>query len=386
MPVTRENDLLETRTVSRPAGGSASPDALSPNVLNPTALSPDALVHPLDIGGVALATNLILAPMSGVTDSAFRRMVKRCSAGSVALLVSEFVASEGLVRDNAKTLAMMRYTPCERPLSIQIFGADPAHMAAAARMVERSGADIVDVNCGCPVPKVVKRGGGAELMRQPQLLQKILREIRRSVSIPLTVKIRAGWDERNLNAIDIALIAEDCGAAMVAVHGRTRTQLYSGEADWDTVAAVRERLAIVVAGSGDVGAPDDAVERLRGGYADALMIGRAAIADPWIFARIEAKSRGVVFRDVSSGEKVEALRRLREDLLCALPERAVIGRFRGLSCRMIKGLPGSAAIRKAIGEAADSSKVQDIVAAFLSSTRADADEDGAGVPASPHYS
>lgn len=289
--------------------------------------------------------------MSGVTDCAFRRLVKSCSGDAVGLLVSEFIAAEGLTRDNRRTHAMLRYEESERPLSIQIFGADVDRMVRAAEIVEEAGADIVDINCGCPAPKVVKRGGGAQLMRSPDRLRDILREIRRAVRIPMTVKVRSGWDDDCVNADDIARLAQDEGACMLAVHGRTRLQLYTGRADWSLVARVRSQLDIPVVGSGDVASPDDALGHLTTGAADGVMIGRAAMGNPWIFAQVQAAAEGRPVLEPTAVERVAALARFKDYLEEALPERAFQGRFRGFACRMVKGLPGSAVARQRIGAA-----------------------------------
>ncbi len=303
--------------------------------------------------------------MSGVTDCAFRRLVKSCSGNAVGLLVSEFVAAEGLTRDNRKTIEMLRYEESERPFSIQIFGADVDRMVRAALMVEEVGADIVDINCGCPAPKVVKRGGGAQLMRTPDRLREILRGIRAAVSIPMTVKVRSGWDGDCLNAMEIARLAEGEGAAMLAVHGRTRVQLYSGEADWSLVQKIRSELSIPVAGSGDVVDPADAIDRLERGSADAVMIGRAAMGNPWIFAQVKALADGLPIPVPTPQERVDALGRFKGYLEEALPERAFQGRFRGFACRMVKGLPGSAQARQRIGAAKNCTDVLGIFSEFI---------------------
>jgi tRNA-dihydrouridine synthase B len=322
-------------------------------------------VKPLQIGSVHTSTNLVLAPMSGVTDSAFRRMVKHCSGDRVGLLVSEFVAAEGLTRDNAKTLRMLRYLESERPISIQIFGADVDRMVRAARMVEDAGADIVDINCGCPAPKVVKRGGGAQLLREPDRLTGIIRETVRSVRIPVTVKIRSGWDDASLNAGDIARRVEGAGASMLAVHGRTRVQLYSGRADWGVVSMTREMLGIPVLGSGDVTTPGHAVALLARGAADGLMIGRAAMSNPWIFAQIAdtAAGRPVVAPDATA--LVAALTVFRDALRETLPDHAFIGRYRGIACHFVKGMRGSAAARAAIGAVKTVEEIDSIFADFV---------------------
>lgn len=326
---------------------------------------PASAVQPLSIGGVRTPTNLVLSPMSGVTDCAFRCLVKSCSGASVGLLVSEFIAAEGLTRDNAKTLAMLRYAEWERPISIQIFGADVDRMVRAAIMVEEAGADVVDINCGCPAPKVVRRGGGAQLMRTPERLRAILRGVRASVSLPMTVKVRSGWDHDSLNAFDIARLAEDEGAAMVAVHGRTRKQLYSGEADWELVARIREALAVPVLGSGDIVTPQDALDRLSRPHADGVMIGRGAMGNPWIFDQVARVAAGMPAKTPSAVERVSALSRFRGYLEQTLPERAFHGRFRGFACRMVRGLRGSAQVRRAIGAAAGCDEVMAIFSDFV---------------------
>jgi len=238
-------------------------------------------------------------------------------------------------------------------------------MVRAAVMVEEAGADVVDVNCGCPAPKVVRRGGGAELMRQGEQLRAIVRGIRAAVRIPVTVKIRAGWDSDSLNAPEIAKLAEDEGAAMLAVHGRTRVQLYSGHADWDLVAGIRQRLSIPVVGSGDVTSPTVALQRLGSGCADGLMIGRGALDNPWLFAQIADLDAGRPPRIPAPDERVRALVLFREQLAEALPDRAFLGRFRGLACRFVKGLQGGAAARRAIGAARTVDDVQHTFSEFV---------------------
>src|SRR5690242_2632192 len=180
----------------------------------------------LHIDKVRISPNLVLAPMAGVTDSSFRRLIKEL--GGVGLIVTEFISVEGITRGNMRTHRMMKFLPEERPLSIQIFGYDQDRMAAAAEIIEESGADIVDINCGCPAKKVVNGGGGSSLLRDLPQLERILRRVRSAVSIPVTMKIRTGWDESSINAVEVARLIEDCGANMVAIHGRTRTQGYSG--------------------------------------------------------------------------------------------------------------------------------------------------------------
>jgi nifR3 family TIM-barrel protein len=260
---------------------------------------------------------------------------------------------------------MLRFKEAERPVSIQIFGADVDRMVRAARMVEDAGADIVDVNCGCPAPKVVRRGGGAELMRQAPRLREIVACIRAAVRIPVTVKIRAGWDDASRNAIEIAAMVEGEGAAMLAVHGRTRVQLYSGDADWDLVASIRQRLSIPVVGSGDVTAPLIALARLGAGAADGVMIGRGALENPWLFGQIADVAAGRPPREPSREDRVAALRLFRDLLREALPDHTFVGRFRGLACRLVKGMEGGAAVRRALGAVRNVDEIEALFTEFV---------------------
>src|SRR6476619_2139265 len=214
----------------------------------------------IKIGATPLAQPLGVAPMAGMTDSAFRRVVKR--QGGCGLVVTEMVSSEGLVRGIDRTLEYAEYTEEERPVSIQIFGGDPEKMAAAAQIVESMGADIVDVNMGCPVPKIAKHNAGCSLMREPAHAADVIRAMTRAVKIPVTVKMRAGWNADEINAPDLARRMEDAGAAAVAVHGRTAAQSYSGSSDWDLIAKVASGVSIPVFGSGDCVDPQQIVDRL----------------------------------------------------------------------------------------------------------------------------
>src|ERR687892_2091605 len=216
----------------------------------------------MKIGSLHLDPAFALAPMAGMTDTAFRRLVKR--RGGCGLVVTEMVSSEGLVRGIDRTLEYAEYTDEERPVSIQIFGGDPEKMAAAAQIVEGMGADIVDINMGCPVPKISKHNAGCSLMREPEHAAAVVRAMARAVTIPVTVKMRAGWDADAINAPDLARRVEDAGASAVTVHGRTAAQSYSGSSDWDLIGAVASGVRIPVFGSGDCVEPQQMLERLRG--------------------------------------------------------------------------------------------------------------------------
>src|SRR3990172_6905187 len=242
------------------------------------------------IRSVEINPPLILSPMAGVTDVSFRRLIKRC--GGVGLTVSEFISVEGLTRSNPKAKRQMRFYAEERPFAVQIFGGQPERMRMAAQMAEEVGADILDINCGCPAPKVVKHGGGSGLLKDPQRLETILKEVKKAIKIPLTIKIRAGYYDHTINAVETAKLAEACGVEHIALHGRTKEQGYRGLANWDLVRQIKEVVRVPVSGSGDVTTIDGAFARFRETNCDGVLIGRGAMANPWIFRQIEKGMEG----------------------------------------------------------------------------------------------
>src|SRR5437773_10422260 len=258
----------------------------------------------MKVGSIDLAPAFGLAPMAGMTDTAFRRLVKR--RGGCGLVVTEMVSSEGLVRGIDRTLEYAEYTEEERPIAIQIFGGDPAKMAEAAQIVEGMGADIVDVNMGCPVPKIAKHNAGCSLMREPDHAASVIAAMAKAVKIPVTVKMRAGWSDAERNAPALAKMVEDAGAAAVAVHGRTAAQSYSGTADWDLVARIAADLTIPVFGSGDCVEPTQVVERMKSGV-DGVLVGRGVLRNPWILAQAADLAAGRAPRDVTLPERGQFL-------------------------------------------------------------------------------
>lgn len=238
------------------------------------------------IGSVTLPNQLILAPMAGVTDLAFRQICREHGAG---LTVTEMASAKALEYGDKKTPRLLRLARGEHPASAQIFGSDPACMARSAkRALELSGCDIIDINMGCPAPKIVGNGDGSALMKSPDLAARIVAAVKQAVPVPVTVKFRMGWDAQSVNCVEFARLCERAGADMVAVHGRTRSQQYGGTANWDIIRAVKEAVSIPVAANGDVFAPQDVPRILAHTGADFVMIGRGSLGDPWIFERAHA--------------------------------------------------------------------------------------------------
>jgi tRNA-dihydrouridine synthase B len=235
------------------------------------------------IGNLVLQNNVFLAPMAGITNLPFRRIVRKFGCG---LAFTEMISANGLVREAKKSFRYLDSSPDDKPLGVQIFGADATVLVEAARIVEAQGADLLDINMGCPVKKVVKTGAGAALMRDPLKVSLILKNIRKATALPLTIKIRAGWSRKELSAPEIARIAEECGADAVIIHPRTVEQGFSGEADWMIIETVKESLRIPVIGSGDIRHPEDALKMISVTGCDGVMVGRAVLGNPWIIRDI----------------------------------------------------------------------------------------------------
>jgi nifR3 family TIM-barrel protein len=308
--------------------------------------------------------------MAGMTDSAFRRLVKR--QGGCGLVVTEMVSSEGLVRGIDRTLEYAEFTEEERPVSIQIFGGDPDKMAAAAQVVEGMGADIVDVNMGCPVPKIAKHNAGCSLMREPAHAAAVIGAMARAVKIPVTVKMRAGWNDEERNAPTLARMVQDAGASAIAVHGRTAAQSYSGSADWDLVARIAADVTIPVFGSGDCIEPQQIVERLRSGVGGVL-VGRGVLRNPWILAQAADLAAGGVPRLVTLEDRgrflldyIELLLQERVDESRALShDRWVINKLRALASWYTKGLDNGSHLRTAINTVDSLPSLRDTIATFF---------------------
>jgi tRNA-dihydrouridine synthase B len=283
----------------------------------------------MKIGNVALLNPTILAPLAGITNLAFRRMVKDLGCG---LVCTEMISAKGLIYRSEQTQQMLASVAGEKPLSVQLFGADPDAMAEAAAMVEAAGADIIDINCGCAVKKVMKNGAGAALMKNPETVEQIIARMRRAVNIPLTIKMRSGWDGSGEESDRLAGIAEANGCDAVTIHPRTVRQRFSGSADWSVISAIKQKLSIPVIGNGDIRRPEDALRMMAETGCDAVMIGRAALGNPWIFSQIHALLESGTYPPATPDMRFAMMQRFLDLTIDQFGEE--------IACKMIRGRLG----------------------------------------------
>jgi len=303
----------------------------------------------------------VLAPMAGVTDTLFRRVIR--GLGGCGLLMTEFTSSEGITRSAKKTLRYLYFQQDEHPITAQLFGANPAVMADAARMVEDLGYDAVDINLGCPAKKVVKCGGSG-LLRDLPLLAEIFRAVRSAVRIPLTIKLRAGWDENSIIAVEVAKMAEDCGVEGLAVHPRTREQGYSGRADWSLIAAVKQAVKTPVIGNGDVNTPEDADRIVAQTGCDGVMIGRAAATNPWIFAQMAQYVTTGRYDTPTDADRHRLLSGYYQEINAAnLPDG--VGKMKQFACWFSHGVGNGSEFRRTVHAAKTQQEVLDSVERFF---------------------
>lgn len=323
----------------------------------------------LRIRDIEVRHGLALAPMEGVTDVSFRRLVR--AVGGCGLYVTEFIPARGLVEDHAAVRRLAELDDDEHPVSIQVFGRDPELLAEGARVAEALGADLVDLNMGCPSKKVCAHSGGSALMREPALAVEIVRAMRAAVSIPLTVKMRSGWAPGERNAPELAFACQEEGAEAVTVHWRTREDGYGGVRTWDTVAAVKARLSIPVLANGDIVDAATAREALDATGADGLMIGRGAIRNPWVFHEIAHALLGApaVSPDAATLERV-LVTYLDEILARFDTERGALGRWKGIGKYFVEGLPHGERVRQAFLRARTVHEARDHLAAYFACLRA----------------
>src|ERR1700728_30096 len=304
----------------------------------------------------------ILAPMAGVTDTVFRRVIR--SLGACGLIMTEFTSAEGLTRNSARTLHYLYFDQDEHPIAAQIFGSDPDVMASAAALTEDLGFDQVDINLGCPVKKVVKCGG-SRLLRDLVHLEKLLSAVRAAVKIPLTIKIRSGWDENNIVAVDVARMAEQVGIEAIAVHPRTRMQGYSGSADWNVIRAVKQAAGIPVIGNGDIRTPQDAVRMVAETGCDAVMIGRTASSNPWIFRQIADYIATGTYTEPTESDRHQLLMEYFQSLVASeMPD--AIGKMKQFATYFTHGVRNGGELRQRGHHSHSAAEILDCVDAFFS--------------------
>ena len=317
------------------------------------------LLHKLKIGSVTLDNNILLAPMAGVTDLPFRLLCREQEAGLVCM---EMVSAKAILYKNKNTESLLTIHPQEGPVSLQLFGSDPKILSEMARQIEERPFSILDINMGCPVPKVVGNGEGSALMKQPKLVEEIVTAVVKAVKKPVTVKIRKGFNDTCVNAVEIARIAEQCGAAAVMIHGRTREQYYTGEADWEIIAKVKDKLSIPVIGNGDIKDGTSAEAILRQTGCDGIMVGRAARGNPWIFRQIAAYLQDGTVLPAPEKEEIRAtILRHAKLQLAYKGEYTGIREMRKHVSWYTAGMPDSARLRRTVNMVESFAALEELV-------------------------
>jgi len=315
----------------------------------------------MKIGSLLLENITVLAPLAGITNLPFRLLMKEAGC---ALVCTEMISAKGLIYQAEKTIKMMASHHAEKPLSIQIFGCDPHDMAEAAVIAQSAGAGIIDINMGCPVKKVLKTGSGAALMKEPKKTEAILNAVRKAITVPMTIKLRTGWNYSGNQALDIVRIAQDCGIDAVAVHPRTVSQGFGGIADWSIIARVKNATTIPVIGNGDIVNPEDALNMINRTGCDGIMIGRAAIGNPWIFSQILALLDKGMVNPVSLSDRFDVMVRYLNASVAYLGEQRACKMMRSRLGWFAKGLPNAGKFRESIKYISSEKQAMDLIGAY----------------------
>ncbi|MFZ5354809.1 MAG: tRNA dihydrouridine synthase DusB [Bacillota bacterium] len=319
----------------------------------------------MNIGNVKIENNVFLAPMAGVTDMAYRILCRRMGCG---LTYTEMVSAKGMHYKSQNTAELLELADIEKPSAVQIFGSDPDILAETAKKVEARGADIIDINMGCPTPKIVKNGDGSALMLKPYLVEEIVKKVSSAVKVPVTVKIRKGWDESSINAVEIAGLAAKSGASAVTVHGRTREQFYSGKADWNIIKKVKDNLSVPVIGNGDVFSPEDAKRMLEETGCDAVMIARGAEGNPWIFRRtIEYLKSGILLPEPSYEERISTIIEHLHLAASFKGESTSVKEMRKHAAWYLKGMPNSSHVKVEINKLTKVEEIEKLLGEYKES-------------------
>ena len=320
------------------------------------------------IGNVVIKNNVVLAPMAGISNSAYRTIIKQMGAG---LIVAEMVSDKAILYNNKKTIDMLYMTDFERPISQQIFGTDVDSFVYAAKYIEKNmHPDIIDINMGCPVPKVaISAQAGSALLKNPDKVYKIVKSVVDSVSVPVTVKIRSGWDSNSINAVEIAKVVESAGASAITVHPRTRKQGYTGHSDWNIIKQVKESVKIPVIGNGDINSCYDAKEMIDKTRCDAIMIGRGALGNPWLIKEcVDYLEYGILPKKTSIEEKIDMIKYHLELLLKTKPEKVALLEIRSHAAWYLKGIKGTKELKQNIFKTKTKEEIIDLLDEFKKNT------------------